>query len=121
MNILEEIAAKRRIDIEERKKRISLDEMKKQAQKLAEKEKVLTGKFFFSFKKQISRAGINFICEVKKAPPSKGLIAHKFPYLEIAKEYEKAGAAAISGKRCIFTGNCRGSFYSCFKKGFYGG
>ena len=96
MNILEEIAAKRRIDIEERKKRISLDEMKKQAQKLAEKEKVLTGKFFFSFKKQISRAGINFICEVKKASPSKGLIAHKFPYLEIAKEYEKAGAAAIS-------------------------
>ena len=96
MNILEEIAAKRRIDIEERKKRISLDEMKKQAQKLAEKEKVLTGNFFFSFKKQISRAGINFIWEVKKASPSKGLIAHKFPYLEIAKEYEKAGAAAIS-------------------------
>ncbi len=39
---------------------------------------------------------ISFICEVKKASPSKGVIAEHFPYLEIAQEYEKAGAAAIS-------------------------
>lgn len=39
---------------------------------------------------------ISFICEVKKASPSKGVIAEHFPYLEIAKEYEQAGAAAIS-------------------------
>jgi indole-3-glycerol phosphate synthase len=37
-----------------------------------------------------------FICEVKKASPSKGIIAEDFPYLTIAKEYEEAGAAAIS-------------------------
>lgn len=39
---------------------------------------------------------INFICEVKKASPSKGIIAQDFPYLTIAKEYELAGASAIS-------------------------
>ena len=39
---------------------------------------------------------ISFICEVKKASPSKGIIADNFPYLTIAKEYEKAGAAAVS-------------------------
>lgn len=39
---------------------------------------------------------IQFICEVKKASPSKGVIADDFPYLQIAKEYEAAGAAAIS-------------------------
>ena len=40
--------------------------------------------------------GISFICEVKKASPSKGIIAEEFPYLKIAQEYEDAGAAAIS-------------------------
>ena len=39
---------------------------------------------------------MNFICEVKKASPSKGVIAEDFPYLAIAEDYEKAGAAAIS-------------------------
>ena len=39
---------------------------------------------------------MSYICEVKKASPSKGLIAPEFPYLEIAKEYEAAGASAIS-------------------------
>lgn len=50
----------------------------------------------FPFEKTLSRRGINFICEVKKASPSKGLIAPVFPYLEIARDYEAAGAAAIS-------------------------
>ena len=39
---------------------------------------------------------MSYICEVKKASPSKGLIAPDFPYLEIAKEYKAAGASAIS-------------------------
>jgi indole-3-glycerol phosphate synthase len=50
----------------------------------------------FPFEKAIAKDGISFICEVKKASPSKGLIAEKFPYVEIAKEYENAGADAIS-------------------------
>lgn len=50
----------------------------------------------FPFEKMLARPGINFICEVKKASPSKGLIAPEFPYRSIARDYEAAGAAAIS-------------------------
>ena len=50
----------------------------------------------FEFKKALSKNELSFICEVKKASPSKGVIASDFPYLQIAKEYEKAGASAIS-------------------------
>ena len=48
------------------------------------------------FEAALRQQDFNFICEVKKASPSKGIIAEHFPYLEIAKEYEIAGAAAIS-------------------------
>lgn len=50
----------------------------------------------FAFERALRGNGISFICEVKKASPSKGIIARDFPYMEIAKEYEAAGAAAIS-------------------------
>ena len=50
----------------------------------------------FEFEKALAADGTSFICEVKKASPSKGVIAEDFPYLEIAREYEAAGAAAIS-------------------------
>ena len=50
----------------------------------------------FPFEQALQELDFNFICEVKKASPSKGIIAKEFPYLEIAKEYEMAGAAAIS-------------------------
>ena len=49
-----------------------------------------------SFLEALKKPGMSYICEVKKASPSKGLIAPEFPYLEIAKEYEAAGASAIS-------------------------
>ena len=96
MNILEEIAEKRKIDIENRKKIISLEEIKKRAERLAQKELEEKGGFEFSFQKNISRQGINFICEVKKASPSKGVISEDFPYLDIARSYETAGADAVS-------------------------
>lgn len=50
----------------------------------------------FPFERNLRAAGVNIICEVKKASPSKGIIAEHFPYLEIARDYERAGAAAIS-------------------------
>ncbi len=50
----------------------------------------------FPFEKALSSQGISFICECKKASPSKGLIAEDFPYLKIAEEYEAVGASCIS-------------------------
>lgn len=87
--ILEEIAERTRERVAEQKKNISLEEMKENALKMD----VNTG---FPFLKALQQEDISFICEVKKASPSKGLIAPDFPYVEIAKEYEEAGAAAIS-------------------------
>jgi indole-3-glycerol phosphate synthase len=48
------------------------------------------------FENALSAPGLSFICELKRASPSKGLIASDFPYLKIAKEYDAAGAAAVS-------------------------
>lgn len=63
----------------------------------------------FPFEQALRQAGLSFICEVKKASPSKGIIAAHFPYVEIAKEYEQAGAAAISvlTERDYFCGSCQ--------------
>jgi indole-3-glycerol phosphate synthase len=60
---------------------------------LSEKRAILNPNFFYE---AIEKKGISFICEVKKASPSKGLIAPDFPYTEIAKDYEEAGASCIS-------------------------
>lgn len=50
----------------------------------------------FAFEKALAGPGMSFICECKKASPSRGVIAEEFPYLQIAREYEAAGASAIS-------------------------
>jgi len=50
----------------------------------------------FAFEQALAGDGLSFICEVKKASPSRGVIAEDFPYVQIAKEYEAAGAAALS-------------------------
>ncbi|MCL1919039.1 MAG: indole-3-glycerol phosphate synthase TrpC [Peptococcaceae bacterium] len=50
----------------------------------------------FLFEQRLRKPGLSFICEIKKASPSKGVIAEEFPYLDIALEYEQAGADAIS-------------------------
>lgn len=50
----------------------------------------------FEFEQTLKSDTLSFICEVKKASPSKGIIAEDFPYLQIAKEYEQAGASCIS-------------------------
>ena len=105
MNILEEIAGKTRERIEEEKRRCSPAEMKGLAEELLRSKKhggagALTGADNAAaggcFYRALAVPGMSYICEVKKASPSKGLIAPDFPYLEIAKEYEVAGASAIS-------------------------
>lgn len=74
-----------------------LEVVKAQAEQAAKEELAGNGgQFPFAFEKALRAGSMNFICEVKKASPSKGVIAEDFPYLEIAKDYEKAGAAAIS-------------------------
>jgi indole-3-glycerol phosphate synthase len=86
--ILDTIAASTRRRVEAAKASVSLDVMKKLALSLPKGQ--------FSFEKALSTNGMSFICEVKKASPSKGLICPDFPYLEIALDYEAAGASAIS-------------------------
>ncbi|MDR0596201.1 MAG: indole-3-glycerol phosphate synthase TrpC [Clostridiales Family XIII bacterium] len=62
----------------------------------AEQAAARQGEARFLFEKAFRGDGLSFICEVKKASPSKGIIAEDFPYLDIAQEYEAAGASAIS-------------------------
>ena len=87
--ILEEIAARTVQRVAEETAAVPLSEMKKRAEALDAN----TG---FPFRKALSGDEISFICEVKRASPSKGLIAPDFPYLDIARDYERAGASAIS-------------------------
>lgn len=87
--ILDKIAADTRIRVEEAKRAVPFEEMKARALALCSTPS-------FPFEKVFQAPGLHFICEVKKASPSKGLIAADFPYVEIAKEYERAGAAAVS-------------------------
>lgn len=88
MTILHQLAsyAKERVEIE--KKYVSLDVIKQQALALPTED--------FPFEKALWTPQISFICECKMASPSKGLISPDFPYLEIAKDYETAGADCIS-------------------------
>lgn len=87
--ILDEIAAETRERIAEKSKEIPLSEVRSEAEHMPSNTD-------FPFEKALSGGDISFICEIKKASPSKGIIAEDFPYLQIAKDYEAAGAAAIS-------------------------
>lgn len=88
MTILNQLAdyAKERTELA--KKKISPEEIRRIALSLP--------KGNFEFENALKKSGISFICECKKASPSKGLIAPDFPYINIAKDYEKAGADCIS-------------------------
>ncbi|MBQ8306579.1 MAG: indole-3-glycerol phosphate synthase TrpC [Blautia sp.] len=86
--ILDQLAAHARERTEEAKGRVPLQEMRRRAMALPKGDR--------AFEKALARPGLSFICECKKASPSKGLIAPSFPYLQIAKEYEEAGADCIS-------------------------
>lgn len=121
MNILEEIAERTRVRIAEEEAAKPLAQLRKEAEALWEKElaqgvnlplKPLQEEAGessaknsaeaggrpgrYRFYRALQKEGMSYICEVKKASPSKGLIVKEFPYVKIAKEYELAGAAAVS-------------------------
>lgn len=88
MTILDELASFAKYRVTESRKKISIEKMRRSAESLP--------KGSFEFEKALAGPDISFICECKKASPSKGIIATEFPYLDIAKEYEAAGADCIS-------------------------
>lgn len=102
MNILNEIAAKTKERIQKEKLEIPEKDLIQMIQKrkvqilLHPEQQSIASRTPHSFYQALKKEGMSYICEVKKASPSKGLIAPAFPYLEIAKEYQEAGAAAIS-------------------------
>lgn len=114
MNILDEIAERTRQRVADEKRTRSLESMRQAAEEArrhdcdgcnAEDPGLSAEEFAsarilapcsFPFEGMLERPGVQVIAEVKRASPSKGLIAPDFPYLQIARDYEAAGAAAIS-------------------------
>ena len=89
MNILEKLADLSRERVKSEQERLPESELRTQAKALGPGN----GKAFLA---ALRKPGLSFICEIKKASPSKGLISPDFPYLEIASAYERAGADCIS-------------------------
>lgn len=87
-NILEELAMYAKMRVVEAKNREPLEVVRARAEARPNPN--------FVFEKALQKPDLAFICECKKASPSKGLIAPEFPYVQIAKEYEAAGADCIS-------------------------
>lgn len=88
MTILSQLADYARYRVEQAKVKLPVEEIRSLA--------MSSPKGTFAFENALRKPDISFICECKKASPSKGLIAPDFPYLQIAKEYEAAGADCIS-------------------------
>ena len=88
MTILDEIAKYARERVQTSKEIAPLRIVREAARTLPRKN--------FEFEKALRKTDISFICECKKASPSKGIIAESFPYLDIAREYEEAGADCLS-------------------------
>ncbi|MBR2812653.1 MAG: hypothetical protein IKD69_14860, partial [Solobacterium sp.] len=88
MDILEQLAAKARQRTEEKKKLVPFEEMRAATYAAAGNG--------FPFEEALGKEELSFICECKKASPSKGIIADDYDPCRIAKEYEKVGADAVS-------------------------
>lgn len=88
MTILEEIAAYARERTAAAERKMPLADIRRRAEEMPRGD--------FSFEKALRKPGLSLICECKKASPSRGLIAPDFPYAQIAREYEAAGADCIS-------------------------
>ena len=90
INILNKLADLTKLRVKESLKKISLDEIRSRAELICNENEN------FKFERVLKKSGLSFICECKKASPSKGLIDPEFNYLQIAKDYEGAGADCIS-------------------------
>ena len=88
MTILDQLAGHARERVAASKSAVPLEELRLQALSLLKGD--------FGFEKALRKDGLSFICECKRASPSKGLIAPEYPYLQIALDYEAAGADCIS-------------------------
>ena len=88
MTILDELAAHARQRVAAARQIVPSEALRRRARALPRGD--------FAFEKALAKPGLSFICEVKRASPSKGLIAPEFPYLDVARAYEAAGADCIS-------------------------
>ena len=88
-NILQTIAAHARTRVAADRAKISLEELKALCQEAGPGQ----GEQFVS---ALNRPGLSFLCEIKKASSFLGLISPDFPYLDIARAYEAAGADGVS-------------------------
>ena len=90
--ILDELAGYARVRVAKDKEENSIEVL----QELCCNSKAHPNRPHFCFEQALRQDGLSFICEVKKASPAKGVIAEHFPYLDIARQYEQAGADCIS-------------------------
>lgn len=88
MTILAQLAEHARARTQQAERIVPLEQLRQEALALP--------KGSFAFERALKQPGLSFICECKKASPSKGLIAPEFPYVQIAREYEAAGADCVS-------------------------
>jgi len=88
MTILDKLVASTRLRVAEAENHVALSSLRGLAE--------AAPKGNFPFETSLQKPGLSFICEVKKASPSKGIIAEHFPYLDIANDYAAAGADAVS-------------------------
>jgi indole-3-glycerol phosphate synthase len=111
LNILNEITIRTKERINEKKKTVPFENIKEAAEQISANQdfscasKLHPGTEPYGgcahsaplfFEKALRGDDISFICEIKRASPSKGIITEDFPYLQIAEDYQSAGVAAIS-------------------------
>ena len=114
MTILDQLADHARARVAAAKTKISLEEIKQQALAMPKGD--------FAFENALKKPGISFICECKKASPSKGLIAPDFPYLQIAKEHFRPDRTEmVFRQRCISERDRKRRQHPLSAEGLYGG
>lgn len=92
MDILEEIIAFKKIEVEKSKDRLPLDKLKSLIKQKEEKVRP----FYKTLKNKVDKKEVALIAEIKKASPSKGIIRKEFNPKEIAVSFQKGGAVCLS-------------------------